>query len=464
MDSYYVGGGSIVGFRDSWQDMLAILPNDLEWARQRVIYMLEHQFPDGSTLHNWDPLTNIGVKTGHSDDPMWLVLGVIEYLKESGDLVFLDEAVRYYDTGAETVRQHVLRALDYTLAHMSERGIPLIMAADWNDGLDYIGRQGRGETTMVAAHLAWMLREVSMLLWFTGSDAIAQKYSEERDKLIRNINEHLWDGDWYIRGTRDDGEAFGSARNIEGQIYLNAQSWPVLAGATPRNRGIRAMDSVKKHLDTDYGPALFLPAYTEPDPKIGIITRFAPGTKENGTIFCHPVAWAIMAECVLGRGDRAYEIWKTTSFIKRGTEPDIYKAEPYVYVEYVHGPDSASYGLGEFSWLTGTAAWMWKVSIDWILGVRAELRGLLIDPCIPADWDGFKVTRRFRRAVYDIEVINPDHVNMGVSEIIVDGKPWESHLLPVFSDGKTHKIEVRMGSPAEEMEIPAELISQRAMD
>jgi cellobiose phosphorylase len=464
MDSYYVGGGSIIGFRDSWQDMLAILPNDLEWARNRVIYMLEHQFPDGSTLHNWDPLTNIGVKTGHSDDPMWLVLGVIEYLKESGDLVFLDEAVRYYDTGAETVRQHVLRALDYTLAHMSDRGIPLIMAAYWNDGLDYVGRQGRGETTMVAAHLAWMLREVSMLLWFTGSDALAERYSEERDKLVRNINDHLWDGDWYVRGTRDDGEAFGSARNIEGRIYLNAQSWPVLAGATPRNRGVRAMDSVKKHLDTLYGPALFLPAYMEPDPKLGIISRFAPGTKENGTVFCHPVAWAIMAECVLRRGNRAYDLWKTTSFMKRGTEPEVYMAEPYVYSEYIHGPDSPSYGQAEFSWLTGTAAWMWKVSIDWILGVRAEIRGLLVDPCIPSEWDEFKVTRHYRRATYEIEVSNPDHVSTGVSEIVIDGERWESHLLPIFSDGKTHKVQVTMGEPTEEMEMPAELISQRATE
>jgi cellobiose phosphorylase len=303
MDSYYVGGGSIIGFRDSWQDMLAILPNDLEWARNRVIYMLEHQFPDGSTLHNWDPLTNIGVKTGHSDDPMWLVLGVVDYLKESGELVFLDEAVRYYDGGSETVRQHVFRSLDYTLAHMSDRDIPLIMAADWNDGLDYVGRQGRGESTMVAAHLAWMLREVASVLWFVGSDAAAQKYVEERDKLIRNINQYLWDGDWYVRGTKDDGEAFGASRNVEGRIYLNAQSWMVIAGAAPRTRATKCMDSVRKHLNTDYGPALFLPAYKEPDAKMGIISRFAPGTKENGTVFCHPVCWAIMAECILGRGE-----------------------------------------------------------------------------------------------------------------------------------------------------------------
>jgi len=445
MDSYYIGGGSIVGHRDSWQDMLAILPNDLEWARQRVIYLLEHQMADGSTLHNWDPLTNIGVKTGHSDDTMWLVLGLIEYLKESGDIVFLDEAVRYYDTGTETVKQHMIRALDYTLAHLSERGIPLIMAADWNDGLDHVGRQGRGETTMVAAHLAWMLKEVANLMLFTGNDTLAQKYAEEREKLIRNINEHLWDGEWYIRGTRDDGEAFGSSRNVEGQIYLNAQSWTVIANATPKKRGERAMDSVWERLMTNYGPALFLPAYSQPDPKLGIISRFAPGTKENGTVFCHPTAWAVMAECVLGRGDKAYEIWKMTSYTKLGKNPEVYKVEPYVYCEYIYGPDAPQYGMGEFTWTTGTAAWMWKVCLEWIMGIRPELRGLLIDPCIPRSWDGFKVHRRFRRANYEIEVANPNHVNRGVSKIIVDGKEWNSHLLPDFADGKTHKIEVIMG-------------------
>lgn len=461
MDSYYIGGGSIIGFRDSWQDILAILPNDIEWVRHRVIYLLEHQFPDGSTLHNWDPLTNMGAKTGHSDDPLWLVLGIMEYLKESGDLVFLDEAVRYYDGGSETVRQHVMRAIDFVLDHMSERGIPLIMAADWNDGLDYIGRQGRGESTMVAHHLAWMLREMATLLWFVGSDAVAQKYIDERDELIRNINQYLWDGAWYIRGTRDDGEAFGSSRNISGKIYINAQSWSILGGTAPRDRAIRCMDSVAKHLETDYGPTLFLPAYREPDPKIGIITRFAPGTKENGTIFCHPVCWAVMAECMLGRGDRAYDIWRRTSFVLRGREPEIYRVEPYVYAEYVHGPDSPTFGQGEFTWTTGTATWMWKVCMDWILGIRAELRGLLIDPCIPEAWDQFKVARRFRKATYDIHVTNPQHISQGVLDILVDGEKWDSHLLPVFSDGKTHTVEVTMGRRHEQTEPEKQLVGQQ---
>jgi cellobiose phosphorylase len=305
-----------------------------------------------------------------------------------------------------------------------------------------------------------MLREAASLSWFLGSDALAQRYVDERDKLIRNINLHLWDGEWYIRGTRDDGEAFGSSRNIEGRIFINAQSWMVLAGAAPKTRAIRCMDSLKKHLDTEYGPCIFLPAYQEPDPKIGIITRFAPGTKENGTIFCHPTAWAIMAECILGRGAEAWDYWKKVSFIHRGEDPDLYKAEPYVYSEFVNGPDSAYFGEGQFSWTTGTASWMWKVCLDWILGVRAEFRGLLLDPCMPPEWDSYKVTRRFRRATYEIEVENPEHLSHGISEIWVDGERHNSDLLPIFPAGTTHQVKAIIGQPAVIVETEVTVVSE----
>ncbi|MHB0912879.1 MAG: GH36-type glycosyl hydrolase domain-containing protein [Armatimonadota bacterium] len=444
MDSYYIGGSSIVGFRDSWQDMLGILPNDVGWARQKILYMLEHQFPDGSTLHNWDPLTNIGVKTGHSDDPLWLVLGVIEYLKESGDLAFLDQPAVYYDGGSETVRQHLIHALDYSLSRMSPRGVSLIEAADWNDGLDQIGRQGRGESTMVSEHLVWMLRETSELLARTGREDLAEMYGRARDEIIAAVNEHLWDGRWYARGTRDDGQMFGSQKNEEGKIYLNSQSWAVMSGLAPNDRAVQCMNSVEELLDTDYGPALLLPAFTEPNPKIGIITRFAPGTKENGTVFNHPVCWTIMAECMLGRGSRAYDIWRRTSFMLLGEEPEVYKAEPYVYSEYVHGPDSVTFGQGEFSWMTGTAAWMWKVCLEWILGVRPVYDGLLVDPCVPG-WETFNVKRRFRDATYEINFENPKRLEKGTIQIVIDGDEYPSNIIPPFKDGRTHEVRVIMG-------------------
>jgi len=374
------------------------------------------------------------------------VLGVLEYIKESGDMGFLDEPANYYDGGAETVRQHLIHALDYALLRMSARGIPLIEAADWNDGLDQIGRQGRGESTMVAEHLVWMLKESSELFQRMGQEDLAEKYAAAGEQIITVTNEALWDGEWYARGTRDDGQVFGSSKNDQGKIYLNPQSWAVMSGLAVDDRAETAIDSVEKYLDTKYGPALFLPAYNEPNPKIGIITRFAPGTKENGTIFNHAVCWLIMAECILGRGDKAYDVWKRTSFMTRGEEPHVYKVEPYIYAEYVHGPDSATFGEGDFTWTTGTAAWMWKVCLEWIMGIRPVLDGLLIDPCIPRAWDSYKVQRHFRNSSYLFSIENPEHVCKGIKSITVDGKEIEGNVVPPFKDGRTHEVHAVMGA------------------
>lgn len=444
MDSYYIGGGSIIGFRDSCQDVLGVLPQRQEWARKRILYIATHQFSDGSTLHNWDPITDYGPKTGHSDDPLWLVMVTVEYLKETGDWSILDEAVEYMEKGEGTLYEHLRQGMQYTRNRRSQRGLPLLGAADWNDGLDHAGDEGRGESVMVAEHLAWMLQEMAHVARHYGDTRLEREHLHRFDEMKEAINDLAWDGKWYIRGTLDDGTAFGSKDNAEGKIYLNAQSWAVMSGVAD-GRASECMDAVAANLNTAYGPALFLPAYNEPNPKIGIITRFCPGTKENGTIFNHPVCWAVIAECILGRGDAAFNYWRETSFLVRGKDPDHYKAEPYVYAEYIYGPDHPAFGQGEFTWTTGTAPWMMRASLDWICGVRPEHEGLRIDPCIPTAWGGFKVRRPFRGAVYEIEVENPDHISKGVQQVIVDGQPAQGNLLPIFGDGETHQVRVRMG-------------------
>ena len=444
MDSYYIGGGSITGFRDSWQDLLGILPNDPEWSRHRVEYLLRHQFSDGSCLHNWDPRTETGAKTGHSDDPLWLALGMVYYLKETGDYGLLETRVPFYDGVDGTVYEHTVRSIDYTLTRFSPRGLPLIGAADWNDALDFAGRMGRGESVMVAAHLCWMLREVGELARRRGDTRRAQRYATEYRLLADRVNDLCWDGEWYIRATTDSGRVLGGSSAIEGRIHMNAQSWCVIAGIASQERGLQAMRAVEKHLDTPYGPCLFLPAYRRPDPEIGIITRFAPGTKENGTIFNHPVCWALFAECALGRGDRAYDLWRRTSFLTRCEEPDIYKAEPYVYSEYVCGPDSEHFGQGEFSWVTGTAAWMWRACLDLFLGVQPTWDGLLIKPCMPSEWQRVEVTRPFRKATYHIVIEKPLGVCCGDVDVTCDGEKLDGALIRPHEDHELHEVHAVM--------------------
>jgi len=442
MDSFYLGGGYMIGFRDRAQDLLGILPTEPARARNMILELLMYHFQDGSSLHSWEPITNLGSRTGHSDDPLWLVLITIYYLKESGDFSFLEEKVGYYDRGRGSVYEHIIRAIDFTLSRRSERGIPLIGAGDWNDALDYVGEAGKGESIMVAQMLCWALREMVELADYRGDKELKEKYNLLYQELKEKINQFCWDGQWYIRATTDEGYPLGSSTNEQAKIFLNTQSWAIISGIASPERALLCMDSARKYLDTQYGPAIFLPAYDKPDPKIGIITRFSPGTKENGAIFNHPVSWAVMAEAILGRGDLAYQYFKKTSFVSRGEEPEIYQAEPYIYAEFVHGPDSPYFGQAEFSWATGTAAWMWRVCLDWILGIRPEWEGLRIDPCIPRHWPGYRARRSFREAVYEIEVKNPKRVCRGVKRVTVDGKEWPSNLLPVFRDSRVHSVEV----------------------
>ncbi len=448
MDSYYIGGGSIIGFRDACQDILGILPMEPERAQKRLLALLEHQYSDGSCIHNWDPVSDTGSKTGHSDDPLWLVMAVAEYIKETGDINFVDSKVDFYDGGIDTVLNHIHKALSYALSSRSPRGLPLIGAGDWNDGLDQVGRQGYGESVMVGQQLVWMLREAADLMENKGNIDAALNYRHLADDLAARINDICWDGKWYIRATTDDGRALGSAKEQEGSIYLNTQSWAVISGTAPTDRAFQCMDAVAERLDTDYGPAIFLPAYGNPDPGIGIITRFAPGVKENGTIFNHSVCWSVIAECILKRGDRAFDIWHRSSFITRSQNIDIYKVEPYVYAEYLYGPDSEYYGEGEFTWTTGTAAWMWRVCIDWIMGVRPHYKGLLVEPCLPAAWRECRIRRSFRGSIYDIAIRNNYGTGTGVDKIIMDGKRVEGNLLPDMRDGLMHMVEVEMKKPA----------------
>ena len=442
---YYHGGLLFgTGIRDQSQDLLGPLLAEAEEVGNRICEVISHQFADGSTLHNYFRLTGQGEKTGHSDTPLWLPLAIMSFIKETGDFDFLKRVVPFHDEGQGTVLEHLTRAIDYPLSQLTPRHLPKFGPGDWNDTLDYVGREGIGESMWVAEFLCYILRESAELLDKIGMKERAERHRREYALIADALNTLCWDGEWYIRGTRDDGKVIGSHTNEEGRIFLEPTTWAVISGIAPDDRARKTMDSVYKHLNTPRGPKILHPAYTKVDLGVGLATRCVPGKKENGAIFNHPAAWAIMAECLLGNGDRAYEYFKKTMPINQAHDPDIYRMEPYVYSEYVTSPDHPTFGEASHSWLTGSGVWMYRDGLDFILGVRPTYDGLVVDPCIAHDWKGFNFTRKFRGAWYEIEVANPNHVQHGVASIEVDGKAIEGQVLPVFTEG-IHTVSVIMG-------------------
>ncbi|MDZ7293840.1 MAG: glycosyl transferase family 36 [candidate division KSB1 bacterium] len=430
-DASYYHGGLLFGrgFRDSCQDTLGPVIARPAWVRERLLEMCRAQFADGSAFHLIFPGTGTGERTGHADTPLWLPFAVAQYLKETADFTLLDVAVPFADQSSASVLRHALLAVDYVLSNLSPRGLAKFGPGDWNDTLDYLGRAGKGESVWVSMFLAYVLKEIVELLRFVGRREDALGYEQAYERLCEAINQHCWDGEWYIRGTNDWGEVIGSARNREGRIFLNTQSWAVISGVAPRERALQCMEAVRVHLDTPKGPKILHPPYRTIDPHIGLATRCVAGKKENGSVFNHTVSWAILAECILGRAERAFDLYKRALPMNPVVDIDRYEIEPYVYAEYVTSPDHPTYGQASHSWLTGSSAWMLRDVLDYILGVRPTYQGLLIDPCVPAGWASFRVHRRFRGHLLDVEVLNPDHVNSGVLEVEVAGKPLSGNLI-----------------------------------
>jgi cellobiose phosphorylase len=453
---YYHGGLLFgVGIRDQCQDLMGPLLSKPALVADRIKEVLSHQFRDGSTLHNYFKLTGQGEKTGHSDTPLWLPFAVINYLKETGDWEFLTNVVPFQDEGEADVLDHIIRAVDYVLSQLTENHLPKFGPGDWNDTLDYVGRKGKGESVWVAHFLCYILRETAELLEYLTRQVIcpstsylaetAKRYRNEYELVRQAINERCWDGEWYIRGIRDDGDVIGSSRNKEGRIFMNAQSWAVISGVADNRRGQLAMSSADRLLITLRGPKILSPSYTQVDPGVGLATRCVPGKKENGSIFNHVAAWAILANTIIGEGNRAYDYYrKCMPMVQAESDPDLYKMEPYVYSEYVTSDEHPTFGQASHSWLTGSGVWMFRVALDYILGIRPTYDGLIVDPCIPDNWDGFKVIRRFRGATYEIEVANPNHVQHGAARLEMDGVKIEGNKLPVLEKGRIAKIKCLM--------------------
>ncbi|MCB8928473.1 MAG: glycosyl transferase family 36 [Ardenticatenaceae bacterium] len=440
---YQVSAG--YGYRDQLQDSQIFLVSEPNLARKQLLMHAAQQFIEGDVLHWWFTIRGGGPRTNCSDDLLWLPFILDAYLQETADFAILDEEAPYLNGPAETLYAHCKRAIERSFSRFSPRGIPLMGDHDWNDGLSAVGTLLKGESFWVAEFLYMILGNFIPLAQRQGDEPFAAKCTVVRQSLKEAMNRHGWDGSWYLQATTDAGLLLGSKENEEGQIFLMPNNWAVISGIADEARARQAMDSVTHYLLKEYGTLLNYPAFTKPRPDVGYVTRYAPGLRENGGVYTHAATWSVWAYTLVGQPDLAYEAYRKICPPNRSADIDAYKAEPYVTPGNIDGPLSEYYGRGGWTWYTGSSQWLHRVATHWILGIRPQLDGLLIDPAIPAHWSGFKATRQFRNATYKIEVLNPDNVSTGIKSVHVDGKQVESNLVPVFADGQEHLVHVILG-------------------
>ena len=458
-----VGGRTGLGYRDTAQDAMAVPHSNPTKSKQRIVELLKGLVSKGYGLHLFQPEWFLededtkpfksptvvptpnskdyvhGLEDACSDDALWLVSTIVEYVKETGEFDFLDQVLTYADGGKGTVYEHITRILDFSDEMVGATGICKGLRADWNDCLNL----GGGESAMVTFLHYWAICNFIELLEYRGEEEDLIKYTAMRDKVKQVCDQELWDEEWFIRGITKNGKKIGTNQDKEGKIHLESNAWAVLSGAASDEKGIKAMDSVDKHLFTPYGIMLNAPSYTVPDEDIGFITRVYPGLKENGAIFSHPNPWAWAAECKLGRGDRAMKFYDALCPYYQNDMIEIREAEPYSYCQFIVGKEHTAHGRARHPFMTGTGGWAYFSATRYMLGIRPQFDYLEIDPCIPADWESFHVTREWRGVVYEIEITNPDHVMKGVKAITLNGEVVDKVKLQ--PEGSINKVTVTMG-------------------
>lgn len=465
--SYFESGiGRGMGFRDSTQDLLGFVHLIPQRARERILDIAATQMEDGSAYHQYQPLTkkgNADIGSGFNDDPLWLIFGVAAYIKETGDWSILDEMVPFDNdvSKAASMMVHLKRSFDHVTDNLGPHGLPLIGRADWNDCLNLnCFSKTPGESFQTAANFESGIAEsvfIAGMFVAVGPDYIAlcrkkgmegeaARAEQAVNAMYNAVMEHGWDGEWFLRAYDAFGKKIGSRECKEGQIFIEPQGFCIMAGiGVKEGRAVQALDAVIQRLDTKYGIVLNNPPYTEYHLELGEISSYPPGYKENAGIFCHNNPWISIAETVVGRGNRAFEVYRKICPAYLEDISEIHRTEPYVYSQMIAGKDAVRHGEAKNSWLTGTAAWTFYNVSRYILGVMPEYDGLRIDPCVPDTMHAFTVTRRFRGDTYKIHVNNSAGVCKGVQRMTVDGAEIDGNVLPPIGDGKTHIVEVVMG-------------------
>lgn len=466
--SFFESGiGRGMGFRDSNQDLVGFVHQIPERARERIIDIASTQFPDGGCYHQYQPLTKRGnndIGGGFNDDPMWLIFGTIAYIKETGDMSILDEPVPFDNVkGSEvSLMEHLKVSFDHVVNNLGPHGLPLIGRADWNDCLNLNcfsmdpnesfqttenkTEGSKAESLMIAGQFVIYGEEYVKLCRKLGLDAEADRAQKHVDDMVEAVKKHGWDGEWFLRAYDFYGNKVGSHENKEGKIFIESQGWCTMAGIGLESGLVeKSLDSVKKYLDCEHGIVLNNPAFTEYVMEYGEISTYPAGYKENAGIFAHNNPWVIIGETVLGRGDEAWEYYRKICPAYLEEKSDLHKVEPYVYCQMTAGKDAYKPGEAKNSWLTGTAAWNWYAITQFILGIKPDYDGLVIDPCVPKDWKHYEIRRKFRDAEYDIVINNPDGVNRGVKSLLLNGKPVDGNLVPHQAAGSVNKVEVTLG-------------------
>jgi cellobiose phosphorylase len=408
-----------------------------------------HQFnPLNMVASEGDSLEREDRPHYYSDDHLWIVLAVTAYLKETGDLAFLEEQIPFYEKDKDgraletgTVFEHLCRALEFTRADAGPHGLPLLGFADWNDTINLPA----GAESLLTANLYGAgLREMIALCQFTGRVAQADHFENYYVAMRDCVNQSAWDGEWYISYFDPQGQPLGSKENEAGQVYAYGQAWPVISGFATSERAAGALDVVERRLNTRNGIKLSTPGFDGFDPSKGGITTYPPGAKENCGIFLHVNPWIIIAETLIGNGERAYRYYSQINPAAKNEQIDKFECEPYVYPQNILSDEHPLFGLARNSWLSGTASWMYQAGTRYILGIQPDYTGLKVIPCIPPGWDGYEATRFFRGAIYHIKVTNPRHVSHGIRKFTVDGQPHTGNTIPPFPDGR-HIVEIEMG-------------------
>ena len=436
-----VGGRTGLGYRDTSQDSMTVVHSNPLKCRQRLVELLRALVSTGYGLHlfmpEWfDPKNERkpfrsptiipvpdkndiihGIDQACSDDALWLVSSIVEYVKETGEYSFLEEVITYADRGSGTVYEHMTRILDFSYEQVGQNGICKGLRADWNDCLNL----GGGESALVSFLHYWALGNFLEAAEFLGRTADVDRYQTMRSEVKAVCDQVLWDKEWYIRGITGSGRKIGTMEDTEGRIHLESNAWAVLSGLADQEKGKLAMDRIDEYLYTPYGIMLNGPSYTVPDEEIGFITRVYPGLKENGAIFSHPNPWAWAAECILGRGDRAMKYYNALCPYHQNDRIEVREAEPYSYCQFIMGREHSAYGRARHPFMTGTGGWAYFSVTHYMLGIRPQFEELVIDPCVPSDWKEFTVNRFWRGAMYHITVLNPDKVMKGVKKLVLNG-------------------------------------------